>query len=128
METEKASFTNIDEYIAGTAPEIRTKLSALRAVIREEAPDAEERISWGMPTFTLHGDLVHFALHKNHIGFYPGSSGILAFQEDLSGYKTSKGAIQFPLSEPLPLDLIRRIVRFRAEENARLAAAKRNKK
>ncbi len=127
MENEKRTFTTIDEYIAAAPEETREKLNSLRAMIREEVPDAGEKISYGMPTFTLHGNLVHFALQKKHMGFYPAPSGVATFAEELSGYKTSKGAVQFPLSEPLPLELIRRIVRFRAEENRAAAHAKQEK-
>jgi len=118
MEDNK-SIKTIDEYIAQYSPEIQEKLQALRKVIRETAPDAGEKISWQMPTFTLNGNLVHFAAHKTHIGFYPGPSGIEAFKVNLSAYKYSKGAIQFPNSKPLPFDLIREIVSFRVSENRR---------
>lgn len=108
--------TTIDEYIAGCDKELQPKLVALRAIIREEAPQATEKISYGMPTFYLKENLVHFALAARHIGFYPSPSGVEAFQSQLAGYKWSKGAIQFPKDEPLPEDLIRRIVRFRVAE------------
>jgi len=100
----------------------------LRAAIRAAAPDAEEKISYQMPTFALHGNLVHFAAHPHHIGFYPAPSGIAAFAEELAPYKSSKGAVQFPLDQPLPLDLIRRIVEFRVEENRAAAQARRPRK
>lgn len=109
----------IDEYIAQFSPEIQEKLQSLRKVIRETAPDAGEKISWAMPTFTLNGNLVHFAAHKNHIGFYPGPIGIEAFKESLTDFKYSKGAVQFPYSKPLPFDLIREIVAFRVSENTK---------
>lgn len=96
----------------------------MRRVIKESAPDAEEKISWRMPTFVLHGNLVHFAAHKNHIGFYPGSSGIDAFKDKLSEYKGSKGAVQFPIGKPLPYELISEIVKFRVAENTEQAQSR----
>ncbi len=108
----------IDEYIAGFPKDIQSKLQALRTTIRQAAPEAEEALSYQMPTFKLAGkNLVHFAAFKNHIGFYPAPSGIEAFKKELSVYKTSKGAVQFPLDQPLPLKLITRIVKFRVKEN-----------
>ena len=89
----------------------------MRRTIREAAPDAVEAISYQMPTFKLNGNLVHFAAYKNHIGFYPTPSGVEAFREELSAYKVSKGAIQFPIDQPMPLDLVRRIVQFRVAQN-----------
>ena len=118
----------IDAYIASFPEHIQALLQALRAAIRAAAPDAEEKISYQMPTFALHGNLVHFAAHPHHIGFYPAPSGIAAFAEELAPYKSSKGAVQFPLDQPLPLDLIRRIVEFRVEENRAAAQARRPRK
>jgi len=115
---------NIDEYIAACLPEVQAKLQELRATIRQAAPDAEEAISYQMPTFKLNGNLVHFAAFKNHIGFYPVPTSIEAFKKELSVYKTSKGAVQFPLDQPLPLKLITRIVKLRVKENAARAKAK----
>lgn len=114
----------IDEYIAGFSPEIQEKLETIRATIRKAAPKAEEAISYMMPTFKLRGNLVHFAAFKNHIGFYPGASGIAAFQEELAGYETSKGTVQFPLDKRVPLTLITKIVKFRVQQNLDKAAAK----
>ena len=114
----------IDDYIASFPEEVRQKLSKLRQVIKEEAPDAEEKISYQMPTFVQNGNLVHFATFKNHIGFYPAPSGIERYQHELSRYKTSKGAIQFPLNEEIPFDLVREIVRFRLKENLEKSKAK----
>lgn len=111
------NITTIDEYIAQFSPDIQGRLESLRNAIREAAPEANEKISWRMPTFTLNGNLVHFAAHKNHIGFYPGPSGIEFFSEKLSEYKNSKGAVQFPNNKPLPFDLIKEIVFFRVSEN-----------
>lgn len=110
-------YTTIDEYIATFSPEIQTILSNIRNIIKEVVPEATEKISYQMPTFYLNGNLVHFAAFKKHIGFYPTPSGIEAFQKELSGYKGAKGSIQFPLNEPIPYDLIRKIVLYRLEES-----------
>ena len=122
------SITTIDEYIANAAEEDRETLRELRRVISEAAPEATEKISYQMPTFFLYGNLVHFAAFKGHFGFYPAPTGIEAFQEDLSKYKGSKGAIQFPKDEQLPYELIVRIVKFRVEENVRANEAKKARK
>jgi uncharacterized protein YdhG (YjbR/CyaY superfamily) len=114
----------IDEYIMGFPEDIREKLEALRATIRKAAPEAEEIISYAMPTFYLRGNLVHFAAFKNHIGFYPAPSGIETFKEELSLYKTSKGAAQFPIDKPLPLSLVSKIVKFRVKQNLEKVAIK----
>ena len=113
---EKKQTTTIDDYINQYPEDVRVVLEELRHVIKEAAPDATEKISYQMPTFYLNGNLVHFAVQKNHIGFYPAPSGVAAFKEELTDYKTSKGAIQFPLTKPIPYELVRRIVRFRVEE------------
>ena len=113
----KAVPETIDTYIAQFPPVIQALLQEMRAVIHEAAPEATEAISYQMPTFKLHGNLVHFAAFKNHIGFYPAPSGIEAFKDDLAAYPGSKGAIRFPLDKPLPLDLVRRIVLYRVQEN-----------
>ncbi|MHB8963268.1 MAG: iron chaperone [Saccharofermentanales bacterium] len=110
-------YTTIDEYINQFPPDIQDKLNKLRQVIREAAPEAAEKISYAMPTFFYKKNLVHFAAYTKHIGFYPTPSGTDKFKEELSRYKVSKGAIQFPVDEPLPYDLIARIVRFRVEEH-----------
>ena len=117
MEGNKIISESIDEYISKYPPEIQEKLKTLRKVIKESAPDAEEKISWQMPTFVLQGNLVHFAVCKNHIGFYPGLSGIDAFKQELSEYKRTKGSIHFPIKKPLPYELISKIVKFRVAEN-----------
>lgn len=106
----------IDAYIAASAPRARSSLRLLRREIRKLAPDAEEAISYGIPTFKLSGNLVHFAAFSSHIGFYPTSSPIAYFRKELAKYETTKGTIRFPLDKPLPLGLIRRIVRFRLKE------------
>ena len=121
-------FNTIDEYIALYPEEIQKKLQEIRSVIKETAPDATEKISYQMPTFFLKGNLVHFAAYKNHIGFYPVPSGIEKFKEELSHFKGAKGSVQFPIEKPMPLDLIRRIVLFRVEENLENAERKAKKK
>ena len=128
METNKKEFTTIDEYIALFPPDIGKKLEQMRATIKAAAPAAQEKISYQMPTFFLHGNLVHFAAHTSHIGFYPAPSGIEAFKNELAAYRNSKGAVQFPLDQPLPLDLVAEIVKFRAAENIKKAESKAGKK
>ncbi|BBI35493.1 iron chaperone [Cohnella abietis] len=115
---------SIDEYISQFPPEVQELLQTLRKVIQESAPDAQEKISYQMPTFVLHGNLVHYAAYKNHIGFYPAPSGIHAFQRELAKYKAAKGSVQFPLTEPLPYELVRKIVKVRVAENIEKAKAK----
>jgi uncharacterized protein YdhG (YjbR/CyaY superfamily) len=124
-EMENRDFQNIDEYIANAPQEVQKKLRELRSVIKAEVPGAEERIAYGMPTFSQNGNLVHFAAFMNHIGFFPAPSGIENFKVELAKYKTSKGTVQFPLDEEIPMDLVREIVRFRLKEN--LAKAKKKK-
>ena len=124
MEENKITFNTIDEYIMQFPTEVQEKLKTLRKVIKEAAPEAEEKISYKMPTFTLHGNLVHFAGYKNHIGLYPTPSGIEAFKEELSKYKGAKGSVQFPIKEPLPYELIIKIVKYRVIENVRKAEEK----
>jgi uncharacterized protein YdhG (YjbR/CyaY superfamily) len=113
---------SFDGYVVGFPEAVRRTLKELRATIRAVAPDATERISYGIPTFVLNGNLVHFAAYERHIGFYPASSGIRAFRKELAIYKTSKGTVQFPIDRPLPLALIRKIVRFRVAENRKKRA------
>jgi uncharacterized protein YdhG (YjbR/CyaY superfamily) len=117
MDTRKEPIKTIDEYITQFPREIQDLLQAVRRTIKESAPQAQETISYRIPTFKLNGNLVHFAAFKDHIGFFPTSSAIVAFKEELSGYKISKGTIQFPLDKPIPLDLVRKIVIFRVQEN-----------
>ncbi len=109
--------TTIDEYIAQCPEDVQPTLNKIRATIKESAPQAKEKISYGMPGFDLNGALVWFALHKNHIGFYPTGEGMEKFKEEFSGYKSSKGAVQFPLDQPIPYDLISKVVKLRAAEN-----------
>lgn len=117
METGRGHFKTIDDYIDTFPEDVKAVLNQLRQTIREAAPEAQETISYRMPTFTLNGNLVHFAAFKNHIGFYPTPAGIQAFKEELSRYKGAKGSVQFPLDEPLPVELIRRIVEHRVKQN-----------
>lgn len=119
---------DIDEYIAGFPKNVRAILEQVRSTIHEAAPAAEEAIKYGIPTFTLNGNLVHFAACKNHIGFYPAPTGMDAFQKALSAYKTGKGSVQFPLDNPMPLALITRIVKFRVKEVLEKVEAKRVRK
>lgn len=116
MEESAIKIETFDAYISRYDEDIQAILQEFRRVIKEEAPDAKEKISYQMPTFYLNGNLVHFAVQKNHIGFYPAPSGVAAFKEELTDYKTSKGAIQFPMTKPIPYELVRKIVRFRVEE------------
>lgn len=107
----------MDEYIAAFPKEVQDILENMRGTIRESAPQAAEAISYGIPTFKLNGNLVHFAAYKNHIGFYPASSAIVAFKKELSPYKQAKGTVQFPIDQPIPFDLVKKIVRYRVGEN-----------
>jgi uncharacterized protein YdhG (YjbR/CyaY superfamily) len=113
------TITTIDEYIAGFPAEVRKRLTRLRSTIRRAAPDAEEKIAYRIPTFTLNGNLVHFAAFANHVGFYPGPTGIARFQKELKPYASAKGSVQFPHDEPLPYDLVTAIVKFRVGEATR---------
>lgn len=124
MKTLTEKIASIDQYIQGFPEHVQAILSELRSTIRLAAPQATEKISYQMPTFYFNGNLVHFAAFKQHIGFYPTPSGITAFQQELTIYKTSKGAIQFPIDQPLPLKLIKAIVEFRVMENAQKKAGK----
>jgi len=127
VKERRRAAAGIDEHIAQFPPEVRRKLEQLRSIIRREAPGAVETISYGIPTFDLDGHLVHFAGYAGHIGFYPASSGIERFRRELAKYATSRGTIRFPLDEPLPAGLVRRIVRFRVKENAARRKARRKK-
>jgi uncharacterized protein YdhG (YjbR/CyaY superfamily) len=116
---QKSNVLSIDTYISNFQKEIQVMLQAVRKIIHDAAPDAEETIKYGIPTFTLHGNLVHFGAYKHHIGFYPTPSAMTAFKKELSVYKTSKGAVQLPLDVPLPIALIAKIVKFRVKENVK---------
>jgi uncharacterized protein YdhG (YjbR/CyaY superfamily) len=117
MERKPVKPTSIDDYISGFPEDIQQILQKVRATIQETAPGATERISYGMPGFYLNGMLVWFAGHKNHIGFYPTGEGVEVFKDELSPYKFSKGAVQFPLDQPIPYELIRKITQYRVEQN-----------
>lgn len=110
-------FSTVDEYIEASPADVRDALRQIRETIRRAAPGAEEVVSYQMPAFRLNGILVYYAAHKKHLGFYPTSSGIEAFRNALSGYRFSRGAVQFPLDKPMPLDLVERIVAYRVNEN-----------
>lgn len=118
MQTKQAAPQTIDEYIAGYPSEVQAILKKVRQTIKKAAPRAEEKINYGIPTFTLAGrNLVHFGAAKNHVGFYPTPSGIEKFQKELSKYEGAKGSVQFPLDQPIPYTLITKITKFRVKEN-----------
>jgi len=117
MSERAKQIKTIDEYISTVPRDVQTILERLRQTIRASAPEAEEAISYRIPTFKLNGNLVHFAAFKDHIGFFPTSSGIEAFTKQLSRYKTSTGTVQFPLDKPIPYSLVRKIVAYRRKEN-----------
>ncbi|MBS4172734.1 DUF1801 domain-containing protein [Bacillus sp. FJAT-49736] len=121
MEKDKLKFQTVDEYIMQFPVEIQETLQQLRFIIKEAAPEAEEIISYQMPAFSLNGTLVYFAVWKNHIGFYPTSSGMNAFKNELSPYKGTKSSVHFSFTKPLPSELISRIVKFRVAENKKKA-------
>jgi uncharacterized protein YdhG (YjbR/CyaY superfamily) len=124
MKPDQLKPKNVDAYIAAFPEESQALLQAMRETIAKAAPEAEEVISYQMPTYKLKGNLVHFAGYQHHIGFYPGSSGIAAFKEELSSYKSAKGSVQFPIDKPLPLEIVERIVKFRVKEDLAKAAPK----
>lgn len=113
---EAPKITTIDKYIAQYDGEIRQRMEKLRALIHECAPDITERMSWGMPTFWKGQNIIHFAVHKKHMGIYPGDLSLAPFDERLVGYKRTKGAVQFPHNEPMDYDLIRDITLYRLKE------------
>ena len=117
MRESRKRFETVDEYIATFPRNVQDILEELRRIIQNSAPDAKEAISYQIPTFKLNGNLVHFAAFKNHIGFYPTPSAISRFKKELSQYEVTKGAIRFPINEPIPLDLIKKIVEYRVREN-----------
>ena len=118
MRTNETAPQNIDEYIAGFPKDVQKILEKIRRTIQKAAPDAEETMSYHMPTFTLKGHyLVYFAAYKKHIGFYPAPIGMAEFNEALSTYAAGKGTLKFPLDKPIPFDLISKIVKFRVKEN-----------
>jgi uncharacterized protein YdhG (YjbR/CyaY superfamily) len=115
----------IDEYIESFEPEIKKTLTEIRNFIKKEIPEATEKIAYGMPTFYLNGNLVHFAAFKDHYGFFPGPSGIDAFEKELAPYRSGKGTLRFPLDKPIPWEIIKKVVQFRKKEN--LKKTKNNK-
>lgn len=121
------AIKDIDTYIALQPIEVRERLVQIRQAVQTSAPKAEEVISYGMPAFKYHGMLVYFAAFKNHIGFYALPSGNAEFQKELSVYKQGKGSIQFPLDKPLPLTLIKKMVKFRVKENLEKEKLKKTK-
>ncbi len=126
--SQRARFNSIDEYIASCAPVVQPIMEKIRSTIRKAVPKAEEKISYQIPTFTFHGNLIHFAAFKNHIGLYPPVKGDEKLQADTAPYQGEKGNLKFPLDQPIPYALIRRIVKFRVKEQFERAAAKRHGK
>ena len=127
MEMKSAPTTTIDEYIASYPKNVQKLLEEVRTTIKKAAPEAEEAIKYGIPTFILNGNLVHFGGFKNHIGFYPAPSGIEEFKKELSKYAGAKGSVQFPIDKPMPLALITKIVKFRVKKNLEKVKTKKNK-
>ncbi len=127
MKSDPSPLKAIDDYFAQFPGQIQQLLTQVRLTIKAAAPDAEEKISYQMPTFFLKGNLVHFAAWQNHIGFYPGASGIAGFHKELAKYKNAKGSVQFPFDQPIPIDLIAKIVKFRVAVNLGKAEAKQKK-
>ena len=125
MKTELTSPQNIDDYIAGFPPGVQTILKQIRTTIRKAAPGAAEAIKYRLPTFVLHGNLVHFGAFKKHIGFYATPTGNRKFREELSSYQGAKGSVQFPLDKPIPLSLISKMVKFRVKENLERSVTRR---
>jgi uncharacterized protein YdhG (YjbR/CyaY superfamily) len=128
MKTDQTVPKTINGYIAGFPHDVQEILEKIRMTIRKAAPDAEETISYQIPTFTLKGNLVHFAAFKKHIGFYPTSTGIEKFKKELAVYEGAKGSVKFPFDKPIPFGLISKIVKFRVKENLARAAAQGKKK
>lgn len=124
MKTKSSIAPDVDAYIAGFPKTTQARLRKIRAAIRKEAPEAEEGIGYQIPAYKFHGPLVYFAGYEGHIGFYPGAAGIANFKREIAAYKSAKGSVQFPLDEPLPLDLVSRIVAFRVRENGLKAKTK----
>ena len=124
---ETIAYNNIDEYIALYPNDVKELLEQVRETIRKAAPNATETINYGIPTFQLNGNLVHFAAYKKHIGFYPGAAGIAEFKDILTEYETSKGTVQFPLDKSIPYELISQITEFRVFQNEEKANKKKKK-
>ncbi len=120
-----AKFKTVDEYMSALPPKVKRNLHEVRKAIKQTAPEAEELISYNMPAFKYHGMLVYYAAHKQHMGFYPGSTTVITiFNEELQDYKTSKGAIQFPFEKQIPLNLIKKIIKYRLKQNLEKEEAK----
>lgn len=115
----RSDFKTVEEYIATFPEDIQEKLQTIRKTIKEAAPDAGEKISYQIPTFTFHGNLVHYAAFKDHLSFFPGAAGVAEFKKELGEHAVAKGTIQFSFEEPLPLDLIAKITKFRVEQNSK---------
>jgi uncharacterized protein YdhG (YjbR/CyaY superfamily) len=128
MRTKATTPKDIDEYIARFPRDVQERLEQIRKTVKKAAPDAKEAITYQIPTFTLHGNLVHFAAFKEHIGFYPAPRGNEQFRQELSAYEGGKGTVRFPLDKPIPFDLISKMVKFRVEEDVKRAEAKRTKR
>lgn len=128
MRTNPTAPQDIDAYIAGFPKDVQEVLERIRRTIRKAAPDAEEKISYQMPTFFLKGNLIHFAAYKKHIGLYPAPRARATFKRELSAYEGGKGTVRFPLNKPIPFALIGKIVKFRVEENLERAEARGKKK
>ncbi len=128
MKTETKAPTTIDQYIADFPPDVQKILQKVRTTVRQAAPGAQETIKYRMPTFMLNGNLVYFAGFRDHIGFYPVPSGIAAFEKELARRKQGRGSVQFSLDQPIPYDLIRKIVKLRVKENLQRAKVKARQK
>jgi uncharacterized protein YdhG (YjbR/CyaY superfamily) len=128
MKRRRTAPKDINQYIAAFPPAVRAKLRTIRGAIRKAAPQAKEAIKYRMPTFTQHGNLVHFAAYQHHIGFYPAPRALEQFKEELSAYEGSKGAVRFPLDKPVPVGLIGRIVKFRVQQDRERAAARKKRR
>jgi uncharacterized protein YdhG (YjbR/CyaY superfamily) len=128
MKRRRTAPKDINQYIAAFPPAVRAKLRTIRGAIRKAAPQAKEAIKYQMPTFTQHGNLVHFAAYQHHIGFYPAPRALEQFKEELSAYEGSKGAVRFPLDKPVPVGLIGRIVKFRVQQDRERAAARKKRR
>jgi uncharacterized protein YdhG (YjbR/CyaY superfamily) len=125
MKSNDSTTTDVDDFIARYPADVQEVLQKIRGIIREAAPEAQEKINYGIPTFTLNGNLVHYSAFKDHIGFYPTPGAIEKFRKELSKYKGAKGSVQFPLDQPIPYELIRKITEFRVREQ--MAKAKKKK-
>jgi uncharacterized protein YdhG (YjbR/CyaY superfamily) len=123
-EKTKPKIATIDEYIMGFEPAIQKTLNELRDFVKAEVPEATEKISYGMPTVYLKGNLVHFAAFKDHYGFFPTPSGINEFEDELAPYKTGKGTLRFPFNEPIPWETLKKVIRYRVEENLKKVSGK----